>query len=67
MLEDFEIMCEDIQEYLGEKFSDFMEKMYDEDVIIKNVDNFVHKLSINNLLTDELEQFIEEYMRYENK
>ena len=67
MLEDFELMCEDIQEYLGNKFNDFMDKMYDEESIIKNVDNFVHKLSINNLLTDELEQFIEEYMRYENE
>lgn len=66
MLEEFELMCDDIQEYLGDKFNNFMDKMYDEENIIKSVDNFVHKLSINNLLTDELEQFIEEYRRYDN-
>lgn len=67
MLEDFELMCEDIQEYLGNKFNDFMDKMYDEENIIKNVDNFVHKLLINGLLNNELKKFIEDYMRYDNK
>ncbi len=39
---------------------------YSKDNAILNVDNFVHKLKVDNLFSDELEKFIEDYMRYNN-
>ena len=35
--------------------------------VISDVNNFKFKLKINNLLTDELEKFIENYIKYENE
>lgn len=33
---------------------------------IKNLDNFICKLKVDNLYTPELERFIEQYMKYYN-
>ena len=35
--------------------------------VILDVNNFKFKLKINNLLTDELEKFIENYIKYESE
>lgn len=35
--------------------------------VISDVNNFKFKLKINNLLTDELEKFIENYIKYEKE
>lgn len=36
-------------------------------ISILDVNNFKFKLKINNLLTDELEKFIENYIKYESE
>lgn len=33
---------------------------------IKNLDNFIWKLKLDNLYTNELEQFLEDYMKFNN-
>lgn len=33
---------------------------------IKNLDNFIWKLKLENLYTNELEQFLENYMKFNN-
>ena len=35
--------------------------------VISDVNNFKFKLKINNLLTDDLEKFIDSYIRYESE
>lgn len=38
----------------------------DDSNIIKNLDNFIFKLKIENLYTEELETFIDNYMKFHN-
>ena len=38
----------------------------DESKSIKDLDNFIWKLKVDNLYTPELEKFIEQYMKYYN-
>ncbi len=38
----------------------------DEDNMIKNLDNFIFKLKCENLYTEQIENFIENYMKFYN-
>ena len=57
---DLEIVKEALEEELKDKI-DLSE------VSILDIDDFKFKLKINNLLTDELEKFIENYIKYESE
>lgn len=47
------------------KYADLQNK-FDSDCMIKDLDWFKWKLTIDGLLTPELEEFIEYYVRYHN-
>lgn len=55
-----EIEKEELEEELKDKID--LSK-----VSILDIDDFKFKLKINNLLTDELEKFIENYIKYESE
>ena len=57
---DIAIQKEELEETLKYK----VEKT---DNVISDVNNFKFKLKINDLLTDDLEKFINSYIRYENE
>jgi predicted nuclease with TOPRIM domain len=47
------------------KYADLQNK-FDSDCMIKDLNRFKWRLTMDNLLTPELENFIEYYMRYHN-
>lgn len=57
---DLEIEKEELEEEIKDKI-DLSE------VSILDVNNFKFKLKINGLLTDKLERFIEDYIKYESE
>lgn len=52
----------ELENQLAEQINDF-----DSRDIIKDVDWFKWKLQLNNLLTPELESFIEDYLKFNNE
>ena len=58
---DLEIVKEELEE------EELKDKIDLSEVSILDVNNFKFKLKINNLLTDELEKFIEDYIKYESE
>lgn len=55
-----------IIEYLQALDAVIEEKEYNEVYSIKNYNNFIERLKIENLYTDVIENFIEDYMKYHN-
>lgn len=66
--EEFELLCENIQEVVGEQLGEFNEilEKYEGTTCIRDVDNFLFELNKDNLLTSELEDFIKNYLKYNN-
>lgn len=66
-------MFNDITDDYVEKMRDLLDNMKCEFLdsletdMINDVDNFKHQLKINGLLTDELDDFIDNYLKYNNK
>lgn len=61
---------------LNEAYSEIENKLYDyvyeyannpESLGIKDIDNFIFRLKVENLYTEELENFIEYYLKYHNE
>lgn len=61
---EFDLTCED----LIETIQNYQESLEELEIAngIRNIDNFIWKLKLENLYTPELEKFLEHYMRYEN-
>lgn len=61
---DFDLTCED----LIETIQNYQESLEELEIAngIRDIDNFIWKLKLENLYTPELEKFLEHYMRYEN-
>ena len=55
-----------IVEYLQALDAVIEEKECEEVYSIKNYNNFIERLKIENLYTDVIENFIEDYMKYHN-
>lgn len=66
-------MFNDITDDYVEKISDILDNMKCEFLnsletdMINDVDNFKHQLKINGLLSDELDAFIDNYLKYHNE
>ena len=54
-------------EIVKEALEELKDKIDLSEVSILDIDDFKFKLKINNLLTDELEKFIENYIKYESE
>lgn len=57
---------------LNEAYSEMENKLYEyanntESLGIKDIDNFRFRLKVENLYTEELENFIEYYLKYHNE
>lgn len=61
---EFDLTCED----LIETIQNYQESLEELEIAngIRDIDNFIWKLKLENLYTPELEKFLEHYMRYEN-
>lgn len=61
---EFDSTCED----LIETIQNYQESLEELEIAngIRDIDNFIWKLKLENLYTPELEKFLEHYMRYEN-
>lgn len=61
---EFDLTCED----LIETIQNYQESLEELEIAngIRDIDNFIWKLKLENLYTSELEKFLEHYMRYEN-
>lgn len=61
---EFDLTCED----LIETIQNYQESLEEVEIAngIRDIDNFIWKLKLENLYTSELEKFLEHYMRYEN-
>lgn len=59
-------------ENLEEAYTEMENKLYEyannpEELGIKDIDNFRFRLKVENLYTEELENFIEYYLKYHNE
>lgn len=61
---EFDLTCED----LIETIQNYQESLEELEIVngIRDIDNFIWKLKLENLYTPELEKFLGHYMRYEN-
>ena len=64
----FEQNIQEIKDYLEniDCILDDLEPEEEDDESIKNLDNFIEKLKEDNLYTEELEMFIDNYMKFYN-
>lgn len=63
---------EEIETLLSEELNERIENLkdlinIDESKIIKDLDNFIWKLKLENLYDEKLEKFINDYMKFYNK
>lgn len=58
-----------IEDFVFYELTDFFEQKFSnkEKFTVINADNFKFKLKIDGLLTDELDKFIDDYIKYERK
>lgn len=64
----FENMQDSIQDIMAEEFYNFDKELekYEGVTYIKDVDNFLFELNKDNLLASELEDFIQNYLKFKN-
>lgn len=71
-IQKIESKFEEIETLLSEELNERIEDLknlidIDESKIIKDLDNFIWKLKLENLYDEKLERFINDYMKFYNK
>ena len=59
-------LSNDYYEQLKKSLEELKKEKEKKSFKINNVENFLFKLKINHLLNEELEKFIDDYLKYEN-